>query len=86
MTEDPAGFDTRFPPPWLHGATWEERAANVIAGFAAMPDAASVLGYARLCPDIKHAPDHIKTMVRVAYNARVSELERHQAQRTKTAA
>jgi hypothetical protein len=70
------GFDTRRPPPWLYGDTWEERAAIVISGFAAMPDPGAVTGYAQMCPDIKHAPEDIKAKVRAAYSARIAELEK----------
>jgi hypothetical protein len=67
-------FDTRRPPPWLKGDTWRERAAIVIAGFRAMPSAASLDGYAKFCADIAHAPVDIKARVRRAFDARMRQL------------
>ena len=76
MTTKPANFDTRRPPPWLYGDTWEQRADIVIAGFNAMPDPGALTGYAHFCGDIAHAPEAIKAKVRAAFNARIVELEK----------
>lgn len=73
MTIQP--FDTRYPPPWLKGDTWRQRAAIVIEGFRAMPDAKSLDGYAKMCGDIAHAPAEIKARVRRAYEARMRQLK-----------
>jgi hypothetical protein len=69
-----AHSDTRRPPPWLKGDTWRERAAIVIAGFRAMPDASSLKGYAAFCTDIAQAPPEIKTRVRRAFDFRMEQL------------
>jgi hypothetical protein len=83
---NPGGFDPRFPPPWLYGDTWEERAAIVIEGFAEMPDPGSLTGYAHMSGDIKYAPEPIKEKVRAAFNARIAILERlYPSLRKKTA-
>jgi hypothetical protein len=76
MSEPP--FDKRRPPPWLKGETWRERAAIVIAGFRAMPDAASLDGYAKFCRDIAHAPAEIRARVRKAYDKRIYQLKPEQ--------
>lgn len=70
--------DKRVPPPWLKGDTWAQRAAIVIMGFRAMPDAASLDGYARLCSDIAEAPAEIKARVRKAFEARMRQLKPEQ--------
>lgn len=67
-------FDTRYPPPWLKGDTWRQRAAIVIDGFRAMPDVVSLEGYAKTCGDIAYAPAEIKARVRRAYDARLRQL------------
>jgi hypothetical protein len=67
-------FDTRFPPPWLRGDTWRQRAASVIDGFRAMPDQTALEGYAKFCTDIAFAPAEIRARVRRAYDARLRQL------------
>jgi hypothetical protein len=70
-----AWIDKRYPPPWLKGDTWAQRAAIVIAGFRAMPDAPSLEGYAKICADVAHAPAEIKARVRKAFEARMRKLK-----------